>query len=147
MILQRMPQWKVGPHLVAIASTDLLMRQVPGGLEFGHYPLSCALGYPDPGGYLAKQDVGIFRDAEQHVSVIREKGPRSHTGIIRQNLRDTRVILRLRHRGGGSGPKHSHYATLHFAHVPGHGPRIVGGEDMHVKGSLIQLERDRAGRE
>ena len=88
MVLERMPEGEIGVDLVPIAAAHLGVAHVSGILQLSDDPLGRPLGDPDPFGDLTDEHVGVLRDAEQHVRVVRHEGPVScghrhdHTSMI-----------------------------------------------------------------
>jgi hypothetical protein len=63
---------------VAVAATIAPAPEVAGVDELSHDPMRGAFGEPDLIAYLSQSDVRVARDAEQHLSVVAEKGPVGH---------------------------------------------------------------------
>jgi hypothetical protein len=65
----------VGLDRVVIAATVAPARDVAGGCQLGHDPVSGPFGDPDRVADLAQADARVMRDAEQHLGVVGQKRP------------------------------------------------------------------------
>lgn len=60
---------------VAIAATDAVPREHPGIDKLRDNALHGSLGNADPISEIAQPHIGIVREPQDHVTVIRQKGP------------------------------------------------------------------------
>ncbi len=73
--LDRMPHRHVGVDLIVIAPALPLKRQVAGVPQVSDDPLNRALGDSHFCRQVSHPHRRVFGDADQHVSMVREKGP------------------------------------------------------------------------
>lgn len=81
--LERMAQGKIRVELVAVAASLAGALQISGVDEVGDDALRGALGDPHALSDVAVTNALVARHAQQHVSVIGEKGPVRHGQMIR----------------------------------------------------------------
>ena len=68
------PKRQVPPDRVEVPAACSLAFDVSRAGEVGHDPLRPALGDPEKLGDVADPDLGVLRDQEQRLAVIREEG-------------------------------------------------------------------------
>jgi len=74
--LDRVAQRQFGTDLVAVAPSLALAQDVARFLELGHDPLNGPLGHTDRRSHVTHSQLGVLRDAQQHVRVVGQEGPR-----------------------------------------------------------------------
>jgi len=75
MILEWVAEREVGVNLIAVASADLGVRQIPGGLELSHNPLRRSFCDADLDCNIANPNIWITRNAQKNMRVVGQEGP------------------------------------------------------------------------
>jgi hypothetical protein len=83
ILLERVPQRKVGEHRVVVSSTPALAQYVARVDQLRQDPVSGAFGDPDRGRDVTQADAGVMSDAGQHMRVVREEVPAARGPIPR----------------------------------------------------------------
>lgn len=78
MPFDRVPQWQIRVHPVAITPSDAFGGDVVFGLEVGDNALRRALGDSYQLSDVAKADAWVHRQAQEDVGVIRQESPGGH---------------------------------------------------------------------
>jgi hypothetical protein len=79
LLVKGMNQWQLGLHFVDISPTDPLASDVAVIYKLGDNPVGASLRDPHGLGDITQANAGIVRNAQQDVSVVREKLVLGHT--------------------------------------------------------------------
>ena len=79
MPFDRVSKRQLRVELVFISPSDSYARKVAISDQVGNDALRGALGYANPFGHVAEPDLGVTRNAQQHMRVIGQEGPSGHT--------------------------------------------------------------------
>lgn len=99
VLLDRMPKWKLGPHLVAIPTTVANSLKVPRLFQIGDDALDGSLRDPYEDGDVSHPRIRLPGNAKKDVRVVGEKCP----GSARLYPPPSHRLLHCRHLAGSAG--------------------------------------------